>query len=378
MKKLFILVLVIAVAFPVFSANFKTGKTAKIENMTGDLYSSSEDLEIVTLDGDLFGIARTATVLKELNGGITYAGEKLLITGTVARSVRFIGRVLEIDGEVKGDIFFMGQELRINKDAKIGGEVYAAGAEITINGEVTGPVHVGCDEFILRGVINSNANVKAKKIRILEGARIEGNLDYWTQKAITFPEGTIGGKAVFHIIGTKKKAKEKEKLEKKAKGKPEKKGKGFPFFPSWFKVAWFISSLLLGYIAFLLFPGQIKKFNEEIIARPLRAFLLGAASILIILLLIVIFFVLVFTIPMNMVIIPMFLIFLYFGKLLAGFAIGYIILKGIFKKEVTVWLTYPVGLVALVILSFIPYIGWLLMLIARLWGFGGFFYKVKV
>lgn len=367
MKKFFILVLAIAIAFPIFSANFRKGDFVKVEKMEGDLYSSANELQIGSLNGDLFAVSRRATLNEKITGGITFAGERFTVEGTVGKSIRFFGRLLEINGKVKGDILFLGQELIISKGAKILGQIYAGGSDIVIDGEVEGPVYVGCNEFTLHGTINTNAKIKAQRMRILEGGKIAGNLDYWGKKPISFPEGTIGGKSTFHPFKALKAAKEKKAKKYR-----------FSFFSSWFKVAWFISSLFIGFIILLLFPAQVKKLNEVIINRPFRSFLFGAAGVLIIILLIIIFFVLLFTIPMNFVITPLFLIFLYFGKLLAGFAIGYIILKGIFKKEVSVWLTYPVGLVALVILSFIPYIGWLLMLIARLWGFGGFFYKLKV
>jgi len=373
MKKIVIFLIGALLVFPVLSANFKKGKFAKVELLSGDLYSTAGEIEIGTLEGDLFAVGRRATV-KNVTGGISYAGERMLITGTVGRSIRFFGRILEIDGEVKGDVLFFGQELRINKGAKINGEIYAGGSDIIINGEVAGPVHVGSGEFVLGGIINSDAKIKSENIRIREGGKILGNLDYWTKKEVKFPEGTVAGKIVYHKITGKKITKQAEK----AKKVPSKKKRHFVFSKTWFKIAWFISSLLLGYLFFVLFPGQVKKFNEEILGRPVRSFLLGTAGAFIIPLIVLLLFILIYTIPMNFVILPAYLIGLYLGKLLAGFAIGYILLKGIFNKEISAWISYPVGLIVLVILSFIPYIGWLLMLMARFWGFGAFFYKMKI
>ncbi len=373
MKKWVVLALTFLLAFPAFSANFRKGRLIEVKNLSGDLYALGRETNIAgTLDGDLFALSRRVIVNGNITGGASIIAEKGRIKGVVGRSIRFIGRILEIDGEIKGDVLFMGQELRINPSGKVDGEIYSGSSTVRIDGTVNGPVHIGCNEFIFSGEIASDLFLKAREIS-LEGGKIEGKLEYWSKKQVKIPEGMVAGGALFHkYIKHPEKALGKGKLTQKKRGAP------FFFTKTGFRIAWFISALFLGYLIFLLFPSQVKTFASELIERPLRTFLLGTAGLILIPILILLFLVIIFTIPMDLVILPLYFIGLYLGKLLAGLAIGILVLKWIFRKEITPWITYPVGLVILVLLSFIPYIGWFLMLIARLWGFGAFFHKLKV
>ena len=380
MRKWLVVLVAILMVVPILGANFKKGKLVEVSNISGDLYATGGELIAKEVDGDVLFFGRKAR-LWNIQGGVFFFGEKLVLNGAISRSVRFFGRSLEVNGNMGRDVLFAGQELRIEKGAVVEGEVYAAGEEIDIYGQVNGKVSLAGNEVVLGGVLNSDARIKAKNIIFLPEAKIQGKLEYWAPKQIEIPQGVVAGEVVFHKYSGKKVQKKAEKVkkevEKEAKA-PAKKKRGFLFSGLWFKVSWFISSLVLGYILFLLFPSLVKRLKEEILSKPVKAFLLGAAEAVAFIILILAFFVIVYTWLIGLIGIPIFLIGLYFAKLLAAFALGAIVLKWIFKKEITLWISYPVGLILLILISLIPYVGWLFCLVLRLWGFGGFLYKVKI
>ncbi len=377
MRKFVISLLMILLALPTLGANFKRGKIIEVSNIQGDLYASGEELIVKGIQGDVLFFGRKAR-LWDVDGGVFFLGEKLVLKGSVARSVRFLGRALEAGGKIHGDILFAGQELRIEREAEVNGEIYAAGDELDLFGKVAGRVNLGGNEVILGGTFLSDVKVKAHRIIFLPDAKIQGNLEYWAPGEIEVPEGTVAGKITFHRYSGKKVQKKAEKEIKEEK-KAEKHGKrGFFLSGAWFKVSWFISSLVLGYIFLFLFPAAVKKFREEMLEKPLKALLLGAAEVVAFAIIILLFFVLVYTWMVSVFAIPVFLMGLYLAKLLAALAVGSTILRWIFKKEISPWLSYPLGLILITIIGIIPYIGWLLCLILRLWGFGAFLYRIKI
>ncbi len=377
MRKILIPLLVAVLALPALGANFKKGKIIEVSNIKGDLYASGEELIAKGIQGDVLFFGRKAR-LWDVDGGIFFLGEKLVLNGSVARSVRFLGRALETGGKIQGDILFAGQELRIEKEAEVDGEIYAGGDELDIFGKVAGKVNVGGNEVILGGTFLSDVKVKAQRLIILPEAKIEGNLEYWTPKQIEVPEGAVVGKITYHKYSGKKVQKKPEKEAKEEKKVEKPKKRGFFLSGAWFKVSWFISSLVLGYIFLLLFPGAVRKLKEEILGKPLKALLLGAAEVVAFVVVILGFFVLIYTWMVSVFAIPLFLMGLYLAKLLAALAIGSVILKWISKKEISPWLSYPLGLILIAIIGIIPYIGWLLCLILRLWGFGAFLYRIRI
>ncbi len=377
MKKWLVILLVVLIGAPLLGANFKKGKLIEVNNISGDLYASGGELVAKGVDGDVLFFGRKAR-LWDIQGGVFFFGEKLVLSNSVAKSVRFFGRSLEVDGTLGRDILFAGQELRLEKGSVLRGELYAAGEEIDIYGQVDGKVNVAGGEVVIGGVLNSDAKIKARNIIFLPEAKIQGKLEYWAPKQITIPQGIVSGEIVFHKYSGKKIQKRAEKVkEARAVAKKPSK-KRFFLSGAWFKLSWFISSLVLGYILLLLFPSFVKKLKDEILGKPVKAFLLGAAEVVAFVIVILGFLVLVYTWLISAVALPVFIIGLYFAKLLAGFALGAIILKWIFKREITPWISYPLGLILLLLISIIPYIGWLLCLILRLWGFGGFLYRIKV
>ncbi|GEM_PF-2459794 len=380
MRKVLIFLVTVFLVLPTMGANFKKGKLVEVSNLQGDLYATGEELIAQGVQGDVIFFGRKARV-QDVEGGIFFLGEKLVLNGTITRSVRFLGRALEANGKIQRDILFAGQELKLEKGAEVTGDLYAAGDEIDVFGTVTGKAHLGGNEVILAGTFHSDVRVKARRLVILPETKIEGNLEYWTPAQVDVPEGAVLGKITYHKYSGKKLQKKSEKpkelLEEKPAEKPTKK-KSFFLSGAWFKLSWFISSLVLGYIFLFLFPATVKKLRDEILSKPLKALLLGAALVVIFVVAILAFFALVYTWLVSVFAIPVFLMGLYLAKLLAAFAVGSIILRWATRKEASPWLSYPLGLVLILIISIIPYIGWLLCIVLRLWGFGAFLYRIKL
>lgn len=365
MKKFLFGILLLLLTFPLIGAQFRGGTFVELtEEISDDLYITGRNLRIESVvDGDVFGFGRKLVVSGQITEDLNFAGETLTVEGKVMDDVRFIGRELVVRGTVKGDIFLLGGTLMVEKGAKVEGQIYAGTGEVIIRGEVTGPVKASAGEVSIYGKVIKDLNLRVEKLKVHKDAQIEGNLIYKSKKSFQIPEGVVKGKIQFQQI--------KKKLKKVRKK--------FFLFTKWgYRIWWLMSALIVGYLFLLLFPRQINSLTKEMEEKPLRSLLFGFAFFIGLAIVAVLFLLLIVTIPAALIIIPLYMIALYLGKLLGSLALGNILFEKVLRKKVSHWITYPVGLLIATLLSFIPLIGWLLILLVRLYGFGGFFVKIKI
>jgi len=83
-------------------------------------------------------------------------------------------------------------------------------------------------------------------------------------------------------------------------------------------------------------------------------------------------------IPLALMLLGIWLIFICVSKILTGILAGRIILEKFWKqKKDNLILAMIIGIVALWIIFSIPFVGWILFLIATWWGLGGIFIYLK-
>ena len=155
----------------------------KIEGVIeGDLVVLASDrLEITgRVEGDLTGFAASASVEGEVEGSARLAGVDIEAAGGVGKDAVMLGREVGLGGAVAGDALVWAGRL------SAGGEV---GRDL--KGAVLGPAE-------LSGAVGRDAELAAGRIRLLEGARVGGDLAYRSAGEATLHPGASVGGAVFH------------------------------------------------------------------------------------------------------------------------------------------------------------------------------------
>jgi len=79
---------------------------------------------------------------------------------------------------------------------------------------------------------------------------------------------------------------------------------------------------------------------------------------------------LIITIPAALIAAAAYAIFLYVGEILAGMFLGRLLFRIFRAPDVSLWAAAPVGILIVWSLSAIPYVGWIIWLVAMAAGFG--------
>ncbi|OGF19275.1 hypothetical protein A3G56_02825 [Candidatus Falkowbacteria bacterium RIFCSPLOWO2_12_FULL_45_10] len=99
-------------------------------------------------------------------GNNIYVGEN----ETVAGNLYAAGVNVIIDGQITGDLFCAGQSVTIN--GEVGGDVFCAGSAIAINGKVGGSIRAAASELSISGQIERSALAVASNINLQDGGQI--------------------------------------------------------------------------------------------------------------------------------------------------------------------------------------------------------------
>jgi cytoskeletal protein CcmA (bactofilin family) len=142
------------------------------------------------------------------------AGGEIVIRGAVLDDVRAAGARVEISGQVGDDLYAAAgggpggqfpitvngrtiqQGLFVQPTATIGGNAGLFGGTIVAAGAVDGDLNVGAAELQLSGTVGGNAKVETNALTIADTARVAGTLTYTAPAEISVP-ANVAGKVEF-------------------------------------------------------------------------------------------------------------------------------------------------------------------------------------
>jgi len=366
MKKNFfisaILIIAIMLAVPLASQALVT--------KSGDSVSVNEVIE-----GNFFGAGNIVTIDGKVNGDVFVAGNNVTISGIVngdvfvaGSSIEISGSTINIRGNVERNILGVGSNLILSDSASVGGHITFAGASLVVNSLVGGQIDYTGGSAVLNNKIGGDVNLNLEdegKLTLMSKASLSKNLYYKSLKKAEIKDGAI-------ISGTTKYEEWKKKISKISQA-DKKKSIGF------FKVGFFvgeiislISLFIIGLILLKMMPRPI----EKMYGIMKRKFWSSVGWGLVILFLTpIICFILLITVigaPLSGILFLSYILFLCFAKVLVGLHFGkWIVEKFKWKSNDVVALI--IGLVLLMLINWIPVVGWVLGFILFLWTVGGLF-----
>ncbi|MCX6702393.1 MAG: hypothetical protein NTW60_00800, partial [Candidatus Wolfebacteria bacterium] len=281
----------------------------------------------------------------------------------IAKAVWIVGGTINSASKVGGDLHIAGGTLNLGESVM--GEAVIAGGQVNLlpNFSVAKNAYIAGGNVSLGGNYSGDVSVRANKISINPNAIIKGTFDYYSQQEITIPDGAKIGKIQFH------------KIENNA-GNPGNKG-FFGFIAAW----WFIKMMTLlaaTIIFFLLWKKEltalagnaVSSFWKELLRGFIIFVVIPAASLIAALTVIG----LLPAVILMALYVFMFMIAFPFSCILAGELLRK---TGIFGKGHGLGIWYVIGgAIAIGLIGFIPFIGWLVSFAIILVAFGAFWNRV--
>ena len=341
------------------------------EIVNRNLYVLGEEITVDgTVGGDLIVISQKLTVNGRVEGDIIALSQEIKINGEVSGDIRVAGGSVLINGKVGRNLNVFSPDITIGSEARIAWDVYLIGSTAKVEGTIDGSLNGRLDNVLINAQIGKDLDLKmneksttntsptAPRIRLTEETIINGNFTYRSLGQADFSQAIIAGETSWL---TPQKTKDNNSL-----------------LWLWKELFLIFSALVVGLV--LIFSGRkiTKGVLTEMESTPLKTGLPGVLILLITPLLVFILALTIIGLPLAMIIAAVWLIALYVSKVLTAILLGQMILK---KTKVSGNGTEIYALVSGVVITWLlfalPYVGWIIYLLATCFGLGGIWNYVK-
>jgi cytoskeletal protein CcmA (bactofilin family) len=345
----------------------RTGENVTIgsgEVVNGDLYAFGNNISIDGIvNGDIFAAGKTITINGIVNGGITVVGQIITVNGAVAHGARLAGQTINFSGSVDRDLVIAGSDANISGKAKVGDDLLLAAGTARVDGHVGGDIKGGAGEVSITDGVGGNVKINVNRLNIAPIANIKGDLTYISENEATIQSGAqIGGKVIHKLPEAEKPA--QPAILKDLTG----------------KALGFLMIFLIGLIIVLAAPKKLTSLTDVIRAYPWQSLGWGAVILFAIPLAAIFVCFTVIGIPLALITLLLYGIVIYLSQIPVALLIGLLIIKRSTQVESKGILigALAVGLAILVVLRWLPFIGFLFGLVAVLFGLGTLVVRGKV
>lgn len=347
------------------------------------------------------------------------AAKNLTVEESVVINDNYVqaGKMLEIDGTINGDVIVAAQSLVIN--GTVAGDVIAAAQSIRISGNVAGNLRLAASNIEIEGTVGKNATVFANTIEFREGSSvgwsvqsfgntlhlkgdIAGKLHFYGASAAIDtatvgsdavfhldPDGeltvegpsTIGGNLVYHSSLEASIADDVLVAGDVERHTPVVKSEGLrEFFGTtafFMKIIGIFGVLVVGLVLVSMAPKTTQSVVSAMRQRTLSNIGLGTLLLFVIPIVGVLLLCTVIGIPLGIIVLLLYGIALYVTHVFAGLLVGTWVFEKLFRMPGAplLW-QFVVGTLLFTLLSWLPFIGWLIVLFATVCALGAIF-KVK-
>lgn len=343
-KILLFLALILIPLGSVKAMDTKTGDSIYIpkeEIVSGNLYAVGNTINVEgVISGDLIALAQTININGRIEGDIIAATQNITINGEIGGNVRVMGTTININGPVTRNVNAFGSDISLGKDSQVGWDVYVAALNLEASGNIEGGLSGRVEQALISGKIVKDVNLtisndKNIPVTLTESAQLGGKLN----QKFTNPD-----KNNWLIIWT------------------------------WTKIYAIFCSLLVGLVLIYLGKNITKKILKKIEEAPKKTIAPGALLFFIFPPLAIFLLFTVIGIPLALIIMALWFIFVYIAKIFTAIILGEIILKKIIKKnEINLIWPLILGTIICYLLFSIPLVGWIISLIAIFIGLGGIY-----
>jgi len=338
----------------------------------GDTYLAGEAVtEALSAPGDVFAAGSVVTTSGSVSGDAHVAGYDVDISTRTGGDLYAAGSSVNIDAPVGEDITAAGFSLRSTADAVTQGNVRLFGRTLTIDGPVAGALTAFGGTVHLNAPVSGDAWIVAETLTFGPEARIDGSLTLTAQEAVNVPPGVIPQERIT--------LEERDGRDMYRAFDQSWEWMEMPLLPTWLSLlsAFLISTVFLLLLAaiFLSFvPERVEKMRRRVTRQPLQTFLLGVIGLSALFGMVPVTALTVIGLPFVPVALLLIIVAWTLGYLLAAYAIArrvWVAFDGSDDPSILIKLVIvALAIVAVAVLNFIPFVGWVVNYTLVLLGVG--------
>lgn len=345
----------IGAAAPAAAMDLRAGPSARVgprEVVDDDVYIAGSVVRVQgRVRGDVLAAGGDVEVHGQSGGDVMAAGGAVEVGGPVGASVRVAGGTVVVRGHVGGDVLAAGGTVELEEGVVVARDVALTAGTLTLAGRVGRNAWLGGGRIVLAGTVSGNVVARGGEIVVRPGAVIRGNLTYSSDRPIQIaPQARVGGTVT----------------REPYPARPMPTSRTFRGLRIAFAVADFLWMLVLALVLVALVPGSVQTTADTARMRPWASLGWGALLLVGLPVLSVVLFILIVGIPLSLLLLVVNLLALFVSHAAVGLALGQLVAPGLRSRYGEVAL----GVALVAVATNLPYVGWLLRLLAIAVGFG--------
>lgn len=348
-------VLCVGIAASAGAQTFRTGDNTTVgstEVIDGTLYVSGRTVDVsAEVNGDVYCAGQNVTISGKVHGDVLCAAQTLQILGEVDGDIRVAGQTVTLQGRVAGNATIAAQSFVQDSKSQIGKDLTLGTSDATLNGQVGRDVVLGGSSVVMSGLVGRNITGSTGSFRIENSAKVGGKIEYTSDNQLQKSDRAIIGGPI-----TRHQPKESDK---------SKRGAVFGFAFGWFMYC-LTAMLLITLVLALLVPRALRVLTDRALKSPWKPLLIGFIAAIAVPIAIIISALTIVGVPLAIMISLVWLIIVFMSGPVSGFYIGRQVLQ---NSENPISIAV-VGSSILLLLYFIPFIGFFALLLGFWLGSG--------
>ncbi len=317
---------------------------------------------------DLYLSGGRITMQRAVPGDTVVAGGRVSVTGDVSGDALVAGGEVSIESDIGQDLYAAGGDVRVA--GAVGESARLAGGRVTIapDAEIAGAVTVAAGDVTLDGHVRGYALISAGRTQI--NGRIDGDLRVIGGELTLGPNAVVQGRLEHHgatPVRIAPGARVQGGVDETAAAEPADHMAG----GVWMAAVWLVGWIVAGAVLIGLAPRTSRRVTQALRDHTLVAPLLGVALLVCLPVLALLLLVTVVGIPLGLLTGLVLLALLLLGGLATAVALGDAVVER--KVPARTWqriVATALALILLFALGLLPYVGWLVWLLALLFGVG--------
>ena len=327
------------------------------QTLEGATFLSGHQIQVDgIIDGDLYAVGQDVIINGQVRGDIIAAAQTISILSPIEGNLRLAGQTVRISKPVSGSATIASQVLSLDTEGRIGRDLVFGANTVNISGEIARNIYGGASILNLSGNIGNTVHLYGvQQLNLLDGAMVGGDLIYSSeQKAYISPNASLIGNERWQEI------------------------KPVPDLKPTHALPWSLATLYLLSLAGLLIVYWVfrlwKKESWDYLATPATAqpwssFGIGLLTLLATPILFVLLLITVIGIPLGIILILAYGVFLYLSTLIVSQSLTQRLRTRFNYRGHDFW-PFMIILIILTLVTKIPLIGWLIGLIVLSLGLG--------
>lgn len=330
------------------------------QTIGGDTYvSGSSIVEAFDTPRDAFVAGNSAVTRGTVQGDLHVIGFDTSVDAVIGSDLYALGATVVVRGSIAEDLSVAGYSVRTEPTAETRGNARLLGGSLVIEGPVAGALSAVGRDVVLNAAIAGDASITAKTLTFGPDARVDGTLHYRSESRIEVPAHVAPPERISY-----------QELPEFEGWQDWDDGYGFnemPALPTFASIffAFVVSVLffiLLGALALGFMPQRVEKLRDTISAAPGKTLLLGVLGLSILFGMVPITGMTIVGLPFVPIVVLSVILAWTLGYALGAYAVAMRLWAGFGGSEapgvMARLLAFAGVIVAIALLNFIPFVGW--------------------